>query len=107
MYKKIIVLMSVIFLFACTPKPKIVPVDPVIKEAVFIPMNPSPVSIYVPNFYVVTAATATKLLADNKNVLIAMSYNDSIELRKSLLEINAYILKLNLNNETLIKEIKQ
>lgn len=81
-----IILCAVLLLSACTSVEKL-PEAPVIK---YIPDNPRPVSVYTPKFYVLTEENATRILKD-KNLLIAVSYDDSIELRKSMEDIEAYI----------------
>ena len=65
---------------------------PETSELKFVPDEVSPVSVYVPRFYVVTADNVVKLLSEKK-VLIALSYDDSIELSKSISDINTYVLK--------------
>lgn len=72
---------------------------PVIK---FEPEEATAVSIYVPHFYVLTPENALRIL-NEKKILIAISYDDSIELRKSLEDVNTHIL---IQNET-IKVLKQ
>lgn len=87
------IIASMLLLTGCMTPP-VVPDAPVIK---YSPDDIDPVSIYVPHFYVVTQENAEQLLKDKK-VLIAVSYDDSIELRKSLEDVNSHI---KLQNETI------
>lgn len=66
-----------------------VPDAPTIK---FVPTDITPVSVYVPKFFVITPDNIEKLLSEKK-VLIGLSYDDSIELSKSISDINTFILK--------------
>lgn len=68
-----------------------VPEAPVIK---FDPNELTPVTVFVPTFYVLTPENALQLL-NEKKVLIAMSYDDSIELNKSFVDISVYVDKQN------------
>lgn len=81
-----IILCAIIFLTACSSVEKL-PEAPVIK---YIPDDPKPVSVYSPKFYVLTEENAQKVLKEKK-LLIAVSYDDSIELRKSMEDIETYI----------------
>lgn len=78
---------TVMLLCGCASKATL-PVEPVIKYEA--PETDS-VSVYVPHFYVITKDTVDKILSEKK-VLIGLTYDDSIELRKSLEDVNTYIL---------------
>ncbi|QHJ78832.1 MAG: hypothetical protein [Caudoviricetes sp.] len=91
-----LILLASLLLVACGSKVS-VPEAPVMK---YTPPENDPISVYVPHFYVITEANALQLLA-TKKVLIAVDYNDSIELRKSLEDVNAFILKEKQNQRTL------
>ena len=87
---RMILLTLCVILTGCA-SPDAAPETPVIK---FEPTENTPVSVYVPKFYVVTPENVDQLLKEKK-VLIATDFNDSIELRKSFEDINTYILKQN------------
>lgn len=89
-----LILASILLLTACKSAPS-VPDAPVIE---YVPEETSAVSIYVPHFYVLTQENAEALLSEKK-VLIAITYDDSIELRKSLEDVNTFIQIKNESNK--------
>lgn len=89
-----IIIASILLLVGCKSVESI-PDAPTIK---YEPSSVTPVSIYVPKFYVVTADNVEKLLLEKK-VLIAVSYDDSIELTKSISDVNTFVKK---QNETIL-----
>ena len=88
-------IIAMILLVTGCSSPEVIPDAPVIK---YQPNDSAPVSIYVPRFYVVTPENVDKLLGEKK-VLIAVSYDDSIELTKSISDVNTFVKK---QNETII-----
>lgn len=89
-----IIIASLLLLAGCKSTSS-VPDAPVIK---FEPESAPAVSIYVPHFYVITPDNAMSILNDKK-VLIAITYDDSIELRKSLEDVNTFIKIQNESNK--------
>lgn len=88
-----IIIASLLLLAGCKSVQS-VPDAPVIE---FKPDEAQAVSIYVPHFYVITPENVNSLL-EEKKVLIAITYDDSIELRKSLEDVNTFI---QVNNESM------